>query len=129
MVKYRTDPLSSVFQALADPTRRAILDRLAQGEATVGELALPFDMSLPAVSKHLNVLEGAGLLHRERDGRMRLCRLDPAPLREAAGWLEDTRRFWEAQLQELERYLGGDSDTSTPQEKPDHGASAKKTPG
>jgi DNA-binding transcriptional ArsR family regulator len=105
MVKYRSDPLSEIFRALADPTRRAILAALAHGDATVGELAAPFDMSLPAVSKHLSVLEGAGLLHRRRNGRMRLCRLDPRPMREAACWIEDCRRFWDTQLDRLERYL------------------------
>ena len=116
MVKYSRDSLSLVFRALADPTRRAILARLASGERTVGELAEPFDMSLPAVSKHLNVLEEAGLLERERDGRIRRCQLDPAPMRSAADWLETYRRFWEAQLGELERYLRETSPPSADQE-------------
>ena len=105
MVKYQSDPLSVTFQALADPTRRAILARLALGEASVGELAGPFAMSLPAVSKHLKVLEGAGLLARARDGRMHRCHLEPQAMREAADWIEHYRRFWEAQLDSLARYL------------------------
>ena len=105
MVKYQGDPLSEVFGALADPTRRAILARLALGEITVGELAEPFEMSLPAVSKHLNVLEAAGLVQREKQGRLRRCQLDGRPLEAAAGWIEEYRRFWEAQLDSLARYL------------------------
>ena len=85
--------LDATFAALADPTRRAILARLALGETSVGELATPFAMSLPAVSKHLGVLEGAGLLTRERDGRVRRCRLEPGPLHSAADWIAQYRRF------------------------------------
>ncbi len=105
MVKYKSDSLNEIFGALADPTRRAILARLAMGEITVGELAEPFEMSLPAVSKHLNVLEAAGLVQREKQGRLRRCQLDSRPLESAAGWIEDYRRFWEAQLDSLARYL------------------------
>lgn len=105
MVKYRADPLSATFSALADPTRRAILARLALGEASVGELAAPFEMSLPAVSKHLKVLEGAGLLARARDGRVHRCALDAGPMKEAVDWITDYRRFWEAQFDSLARYL------------------------
>ncbi len=105
MVKYQNDPLSTTFQALADPTRRAILARLALGEASVGELAEPYAMSLPAVSKHLKVLEGAGLLARERDGRVHRCHLEPQAMRAAADWIAEYRRFWEAQLDQLARYL------------------------
>ena len=105
MVKYQQDSLSAAFQALADPTRRAILARLALGEASVGELAEPFEMSLPAVSKHLKVLEGAGLLDRTRDGRVHRCRLDPEPMKQAADWIGQYRRFWETQLDQLARYL------------------------
>ncbi len=105
MVKYQSDPLSEVFGALADPTRRAILARLALGETSVGELAEPFEMSLPAVSKHLGVLETAGLVQREKQGRVRRCQLDGRPLEAAAGWIEDYRRFWEARLDSLARYL------------------------
>ncbi len=99
------DRLSSTFSALADPTRRAILARLALGETSVNELAKPFDMSLPAVSKHLKVLEGAGLITRGRDAQWRPCKLEAAPLKEAAGWIEYYRRFWEASLDRLEDYL------------------------
>lgn len=118
MVKYQTDPLSTAFQALADPTRRAILARLALGEASVGELAEPFRMSLPAVSKHLKVLEGAGFLAREKDGRVHRCRLEPAPLKEAADWIEHYRQFWESQLDQLARYLEQDEASSNPKEDP-----------
>ncbi len=105
MVKYQTDPLSDVFGALADPTRRAILARLTLGETSVGELAEPFEMSLPAVSKHLRVLETAGLIERERHGRLRRCHLNAGGLKRAADWIDDYRRFWEAQLESLARYL------------------------
>ena len=90
---------------LADPTRRGILARLATGEATVTELAAPYDMSLAAVSKHLKVLEGAGLISRGRDAQYRPCRLEAGPLRDVAGWLEDYRKFWEASLDRLGDYL------------------------
>lgn len=99
------DPLDATFAALADPTRRAILARLAQGEASVGELARPFAMSLPAVSKHLKVLERAGLIARGRRAQWRPCRLRPAPLEDATAWLERHRRLWEASLDRLEGYL------------------------
>jgi DNA-binding transcriptional ArsR family regulator len=99
------DPLSTTFAALADPTRRAILARLASGEATVKELAEPFDMSLPAVSKHLKVLENANLITRGRDAQWRPCQLDAAPLEAAADWCEHYRRFWDASLDRLEGYL------------------------
>jgi len=99
------DQLSSTFAALADPTRRAILARLALGETSVTELAEPFDMSMPAVSKHLKVLERAGLIARSREAQSRPCRLEAGPLREAAGWIEEYRRLWEASLDRLEDYL------------------------
>ncbi len=105
MVKYKTQGLDAVFSALGDPTRRAILARLALGEASVGDLAAPHQMSLPAVSKHLRVLETAGLLRKERDGRVIRCRLEAAPLRDAAAWIAEYRRFWEAQLEALAGYL------------------------
>ncbi len=105
MVKYQNDPLSDIFGALADPTRRAILARLALGETSVGELAKPFEMSLPAVSKHLGVLETAGLVQREKQGRVRRCQLDGRPLEAAATWIEHYRQFWEARLDSLARYL------------------------
>ncbi len=97
--------LSATFAALADPTRRAILARLAKGEATVGDLADPFDISLPAISRHLKVLERAGMIEREVDAQWRLCRLRGRPLREAHGWLERYRRYWEESLDRLADYL------------------------
>jgi DNA-binding transcriptional ArsR family regulator len=97
--------LDRTFHALADPTRRAILARLARGEATVGELARPFDVSRPAISKHLRVLEAARLVQRTRDGRLSRCGLDAAPMRAAADWVERYREFWEDQLDSLSRYL------------------------
>jgi DNA-binding transcriptional ArsR family regulator len=100
-----TDHLSSTFAALADPTRRAILARLASGETSVTELAEPFEMSLPAVSKHLKVLERAGLIARGRDAQWRPCRLQAKPLRDVADWVEHYRRFWEESFDRLEEYL------------------------
>ncbi|HEX6083166.1 MAG TPA: metalloregulator ArsR/SmtB family transcription factor [Thermoanaerobaculia bacterium] len=100
------DPLSSTFAALADPTRRAILARLARGgETSVSELAAPFDMSMPAVSKHLKVLEKAGLIARARDAQWRPCRLEGARLREIAEWLDEYREFWEQSFDRLDDYL------------------------
>ena len=99
------DRLSTTLSALADPTRRAILARLADGDATVGELAAPFAMSLPAVSRHLKVLERAGLIARGRNAQWRPCRLDPGPLRELAGWLDRYRRHWDASFDRLDAYL------------------------
>jgi DNA-binding transcriptional ArsR family regulator len=99
------DRLNTTFAALADPTRRAILARLASGEASVTDLARPFDMSLPAVSKHLKVLERAGLIARGREAQWRPCRLEAGPLRDAADWLEYYRQFWEQSLDRLEDYL------------------------
>jgi len=100
-----SDRLSETFSALADPTRRAILARLALGESTVSELAEPFDISLPAVSKHLKVLEHAGLIARSREAQWRPCRLQPAPLKAADDWLEEYRELWEQRLDRLEDYL------------------------
>ncbi len=99
------DQLSATFSALADPTRRAILARLAVGESSVTELAAPFTMSLPAVSKHLKVLERAGLIERGREAQWRPCRLEAAPLREVANWVEPYRRMWEQRFDRLEDYL------------------------
>jgi DNA-binding transcriptional ArsR family regulator len=99
------DRLSTTFAALADPTRRAILARLASGEASVTELAAPFEMSLPAISKHLKVLERAGLIARGREAQWRPCRLAAGPLKDAADWLEEYRRFWEQSLDRLDDYL------------------------
>jgi DNA-binding transcriptional ArsR family regulator len=100
-----TDQLSTTFAALADPTRRAILARLATGECSVTELAEPFDMTLPAVSKHLRVLERAGLIARGRDAQWRPCRLDARPLKEVAEWAQRYRAMWEQRFDRLEAYL------------------------
>jgi DNA-binding transcriptional ArsR family regulator len=99
------DRLDATFAALADPTRRAILARLASGEASVGELAEPFDMSLPGVSKHLKVLERAGLIARSRTAQWRPCRLEAGRLKEAAEWIEHYRRFWDESFDRLDHYL------------------------
>lgn len=99
------DQLSTTFAALADPTRRAILARLASGETSVSELAEPFDISLPAISKHLKVLERAGLIARGREAQWRPCRLEAKPLEEATGWLENYREFWEASYLRLDALL------------------------
>ena len=99
------DHLSTTYAALADPTRRAILARLAAGEATVGELAEPFAMSLPGVSKHLKVLERAGLVARGRKAQWRPCRLEAGPLKDAAQWLDHYRRFWDDSFDRLDAYL------------------------
>jgi DNA-binding transcriptional ArsR family regulator len=101
------DPLSATFAALADPTRRAILSRLASGEATVTQLAEPFRMSLPAISKHLKVLERAGLVAQGREAQWRPRRLEPAPLKEVSDWVESYREIWEARLDRLDSYLKG----------------------
>ncbi|OWY64008.1 transcriptional regulator [cyanobacterium TDX16] len=100
-----TDSLSVTLAALADPTRRAILAQLAQGETTVTELAKPFEMSLPAISKHLKVLERAQLITRSRDAQWRPCHLNPEPLKDLADWLEHYRRFWEQSFDRLDEYI------------------------
>jgi DNA-binding transcriptional ArsR family regulator len=100
-----TDQLSLTFAALADPTRRSILTRLAEGEATVGELAEPFPMSLPAISRHLKVLERAGLIARSRDAQWRPSRLQADPLDDAAEWIESRKRTWEARMDRLDAHL------------------------
>lgn len=105
MVKYNFNRLDGIFSALGDPTRRAILARLSQGEASVSELARPFRMSLPAISKHLGVLERAGLLKRKISGRVHRIQLLASPLREATKWMEAYRECWEGQLDFLENYL------------------------
>jgi DNA-binding transcriptional ArsR family regulator len=105
-----TDRLTETFAALADPTRRAILERLADGDATVGELAQPFPISVQAVSKHLKVLERAGLITRGRSAQLRPSRLHGAPLRDAAAWLDGYRPFWEAGFERLNERLRGDGD-------------------
>lgn len=101
----RSSELDRIFAALADPTRRAILARLARGETVVGDLAEPFAISLPAVSRHLNVLERAHLIERRVDAQWRVCRLRPAPLRDAAQWIDHYRRFWEERLDNLAALL------------------------
>jgi DNA-binding transcriptional ArsR family regulator len=100
-----TDHLSGIFAALADPTRRAILARLTSGEASVGELSEPFQVSKPAISKHLKVLERAGLIAKSREAQWRLCRLEAAPLREVAEWMEPYRRFWDESFARLDERL------------------------
>jgi DNA-binding transcriptional ArsR family regulator len=100
-----SDPLSTTFAALADPTRRAILSRLALGETSVIELAEPFDMSLPAISKHLKVLEHAGLISRGREAQWRPCRIAPVSLKAVDGWLGNFRRFWDESFNRLDGYL------------------------
>ena len=97
--------MTRTFSALADPTRRAILARLTTGEATVNELAEPFEMTLPAVSRHLKVLERAGLIARSREAQWRPCKLEAAPLKEIAGWVETYRRYWDSQFDRLDDYL------------------------
>jgi DNA-binding transcriptional ArsR family regulator len=104
-VRTGSDPLSETFGALADPTRRAILARLARGEATVTELAAPFAMSLPAISRHLKVLERAGLITRGREAQWRPCRLDPLALKTVDDWLDNYRQFWNGSFDRLDDYL------------------------
>lgn len=106
-MKYAMPPdrLSATFSALADPTRRAILARLSSGEASVSEIAEPFDISLPAISRHLKVLEGAGLITRGREAQWRPCKLEAAPLKDATAWLDEYRRFWDASFGRLGTYL------------------------
>jgi len=108
-----TDPLSQTFAALADPTRRAILSRLANGEATVGDLAAPFEMSAPAISRHLKVLEDAGLINRTVDAQWRRCRIEVAGLKPAADWIEAYRRFWDEKLDALDSYLKTTNDKTS----------------
>ncbi len=105
MVNYYTEALNSTFAALADPTRRVILERLSQGESSVTALAEPFDVSLPAISKQLRVLERAGLLVQEKDGRVRRCRLEAQPMKAAVAWIAQYQRFWDDQLESLASYL------------------------
>ncbi|HEV8658468.1 MAG TPA: metalloregulator ArsR/SmtB family transcription factor [Thermoanaerobaculia bacterium] len=105
MVNYQSSVLDTTFAALSDPTRRAMLARLASRECSISELAEPFDISLPAISRHVRVLEDAGLLVRERDGRIHRCNLDPHPINAASEWLEEMRNFWESRLDALADYL------------------------
>ncbi len=119
MVNYMDHSLNHVFSALADPTRRAILARLRRGESTVGELAQPFGISLPAVSKHLRVLETAGLVNRRKEGRVHHCSLNPKPLQAASEWLIHYRQFWEPRLDSLADYLAENrEEESTPWKPP-----------
>jgi DNA-binding transcriptional ArsR family regulator len=104
--------LDLIFGALADSTRRSILARLAENEATVGDLAEPFDISRPAISKHLRVLERAGLVRRTPEGRMSRCELEAGPMRDAADWVERYREFWETQLDQLKRYVEREKPTT-----------------
>ncbi len=110
MVNYSLDPLDVVFSALANPTRRAILERLLAGEATIGEVAEPFDSSLPAISKHIRVLEQARLVKRRKDARSHYLSLAASPIGEAVQWLERYRSFWDSQFNSLETYLKKDVD-------------------
>lgn len=110
MVNHEASSLDTTFSALADPTRRAILARLAEGEASVGDLAAPFDVSLPAISRHLRVLSEAGLIAQEKDGRVRRCRLVAEPMKDAANWIERYHRFWEEQFDRLAEYLESTKD-------------------
>src|ERR1051325_10743148 len=119
------DALSATFSALADPTRRAILARLTLGETAVTELAKPFDMSLPAISKHLKVLERAGLIARGREAQWRPCRIEPKALKSVDDWLEGYRRFWEERLDRLEDYL---RELQAQEEKKAAGARKEKAP-
>jgi DNA-binding transcriptional ArsR family regulator len=116
-----TDPLSTTFAALADPTRRAILARLAVGESSVNQLAEPFEISLPAISRHLKVLESAGLITRGRDAQWRPCKLNPDRLKTVDDWLDDYRRFWEESFDRLDEYLQklkANRNKKQPKEKP-----------
>jgi DNA-binding transcriptional ArsR family regulator len=105
MSRLGEEQLSGVFSALADPTRRAILGQLAQGQASVGDLARPFEISLPAISRHLKVLERAGLIERKTDAQWRRCSLNAAPLARAADWIESYRSFWEARFDALDEFI------------------------
>jgi len=122
-----TDHLSSTFAALADPTRRAILARLAAGEAPVTELAKPFDMSMPAISKHLKVLERAGLIARSREAQWRPCRIEAGRLKEVADWVEEYRRFWEQSLDRLDEYLKELKLKESNQKEKKHGRKQRKS--
>lgn len=117
MVKHSSAVLDATFGALSDATRRGLLAQLALGETSVGELAAPYHMSLPAVSKHLRVLEGAGLVVRHKDGRVHRCRLAPEPMKGAAEWIAYYRQFWERQFDALEQYLSGSQSPAQQKEK------------
>jgi DNA-binding transcriptional ArsR family regulator len=124
-----TDLLSTTFAALADPTRRAILARLAAGESSVNQLAEPFDISLPAISRHLKVLENAGLITRGRDAQWRPCKLNPDRLKTVDDWLDDYRRFWEESFDRLDEYLQklkANNNKKKPKEKPNANNAIRK---
>ena len=121
-----TDHLSNTFAALADPTRRAILARLALGEASVSELAEPFEISLPAISRHLKVLERAQLISRERDAQWRRCKLEPAGLKAAADWVDQYRRFWEERLDALAEFLQSQNESDTEEKNDRNGHGGKR---
>ena len=122
-VRMTSDSLSTTFAALADPTRRAILARLASGETSVQELAAPFHISLPAISRHLKVLQNAGLVARSREAQWRPCRLQAAPLKDVAGWIADYRRHWEQRLDRLDAYL---NELQLPEKPPKRKKHARK---
>ena len=124
----QNDPLSTTFAALADPTRRAILARLAAGEATVGELAAPFDMSLPGISKHLKVLQRAGLIEQGRQAQWRPRRLQAGPLREVADWISQYRRHWEESFDRLDAYLRDLHDEQQQQQQQGKGDDDERDP-
>jgi DNA-binding transcriptional ArsR family regulator len=121
-----SDHLSTTFAALADPTRRAILARLALGETSVNELAQPFDISLPAISRHLKVLERAGLISRGRDAQWRPCKLNPGQLKTAADWLDEYRRYWEESFDRLDEYLKKLKSQDKPKPKENQHVSSKQ---
>jgi DNA-binding transcriptional ArsR family regulator len=129
MVYLSEATLDQTFSAVSHPTRRAILARLAQGEASITELAQPFGMSFPAISKHLRVLEQAGLLHQRKLGRTHYCRLEAKPMRDAAAWLAFYQRFWDAQLQSLDDYLSQEKLEATfdPPSRKSHAGTQRKT--
>lgn len=126
MVRVKSEKLDATFAALSDPTRRSILTRLGQGPATVGELADPYDMSLPAISKHLKVLECAGLIRREKSGRNYNCSLRAEPMKEAAEWIATYRDFWDRNLRSLDRFLKSVETEAKPDENRDRPPVRKK---
>jgi DNA-binding transcriptional ArsR family regulator len=113
MVKYRASHLDVTFAALSDPIRRGMLERLARGEASAGDLAKPYNVSLPAISRHLRVLENAGLLARRKTGRVHRCRLNPSPMRDAAQWIARYQQFWEHQFDALAKFLEENQEESS----------------
>ena len=116
MVKYQSNELDATFGALSDATRRGILEQLSHGDSSVTKLSEPYEISLPAISKHLRVLEKAGLLSQEKDGRVRRCRLDAGPMKEVSDWISRYQRFWEQQLDSLASFLGKLQNDDPPEE-------------